>query len=90
MKKIFAILFMLLPLSFVMVGCQKFDEEPDQKSLMTRSANADLTLYYWYKGEKVALTLNNEYVNVLVDKNMRALQANSIFQNYLVQDDSIY
>lgn len=89
MKKIFAILFMLLLLSFVMVGCQKFDEEPDQKSLMTRSANADLTLYYWYKGEKVALTLNNEYVNVLVDKNMRALQANSIFQNYLVQDDSI-
>lgn len=56
---------------------------------MTRSVNADLTLYYWYKGEKVALTLNNEYVNVLVDKNMRALQANSIFQNYLVQDDSI-
>lgn len=90
MKKIFGILGMLLLLSFTMVACQDFVEEPDQGPLTTRSAGADPTLYYWYKGEKVALTLNNEYVNVLVDKNTGvAMNASSLFQNYQVQDDSL-
>lgn len=90
MKKIFGILGMLLLLSLTMVACQDFVEEPDQGPLTTRSAGADPTLYYWYKGEKVALTLNNEYVNVLVDKNTGvAMNASSLFQNYQVQDDSL-
>lgn len=81
---------MLLLLSLTMVACQDFVEEPDQGPLTTRSAGADPTLYYWYKGEKVALTLNNEYVNVLVDKNTGvAMNASSLFQNYQVQDDSL-
>lgn len=90
MKKIVGILGMLLLLSFTMVACQDFVEEPDQGPLMTRSAGADPTLYYWYKGEKVALTLNTDYVNVLVDKKIGvARNAKSLFQNYQVQDDSL-
>ena len=90
MKKIFGILGILLLLSFTMVACQDYVEELNQEPLMTRSASADPTLYYWYKGEKVALTLNNEYVNVLVDKNKWAAKnVSSLTQNYQVQNDSL-
>lgn len=87
MKRIFGILGILLLLSMTMVACQDFVEEPDQGLLTTRSAGADPTHYYWYNGEKVALTLNNEYVNVLLDKDQGTpSNVSSMFENYQVQD----
>lgn len=87
MKRIFGILGILLLLAMTMVACQDFAEEPDQGPLSTRSAGADPTHYYWYKGEKVALTLNNEYVNVLLDKDPGTpANVSSMFENYKVQD----
>lgn len=90
MKKILGIISMLFLLVMTMVSCQDaFVEEPDQ-AIMTRSAGADATHYYWYQGEKVALTLNTEYVNVVVDKNLlKSTSASSVFQNFQVQNDSL-
>lgn len=90
MKKILGIISMLLLLVMTMVSCQDaFVEEPDQ-AIMTRSAGANATHYYWYQGEKVALTLNTEYVNVVVDENLlKSSSASSVFPNFQVQNDSL-
>ncbi len=56
MKKILSILCIL---TITMIACQKtLVDEAEQKSsaILTRSADANATYYYWYKGEKIALT----------------------------------
>ncbi len=93
MKKISGILCMLSLLTILMVSCQDaLVDEPSMEGLTmtTRSEGENATYYYWYKGEKVALTLNTDYVNVVVEDNItQSSDMQSIAQSYnLVQDDS--
>jgi len=84
---------MLSLLTIIMVSCQDaLVDEPSMEGLTmtTRSEGENTTHYYWYKGEKVALTLNTDYVNVVVEDNIaQSSDMQSLVQSYnLVQDDS--
>ncbi len=90
MKKILSILCIL---TITMVACQKtLVDEAEQKSsaILTRSADANATYYYWYKGEKIALTLNSNYVNVVVENDLaKSASTQSLAQSYsLIQEEN--
>ena len=90
MKKILSILCIL---TITMIACQKtLVDEAEQKSsaILTRSADANATYYYWYKGEKIALTLNSNYVNVVVENDLaKSASTQSLAQSYsLIQEEN--
>lgn len=93
MKKTLGALCIFSLLTLTMVACQDAPvDEPiiDNSAMTTRTAGDDATHYYWYKGEKVPLTLNTEYVNVIVDDNLaKSANIQSLAQRYnLAQNDS--
>ena len=59
-------------------------------AILTRSADANATYYYWYKGEKIALTLNSNYVNVVVENDLaKSASTQSLAQSYsLIQEEN--
>ena len=91
MKKIIGIFSMLFLLAITLGSCTDAPvDEPGQDGLSkTRSAGADATCYYWYSGEKIPLTLNTEYVNIVADDaSLKSLKTGSSFQGLdLVQED---
>ena len=91
MKKIIGIFSMLFLLAITLGSCTDAPvDEPGQDGLSkTRSAGADATCYYWYSGEKIPLTLNTEYVNIVADDaSLKSSKTGSSFQGLdLVQED---
>jgi subtilisin family serine protease len=62
--------WILLSLAFAAISCQDFAEEPltaEDRAVETRAAGVDGQDYYWYNGEKIYLTRNEKYVNVIAD-----------------------
>lgn len=93
MKKIIGIFSMLFLLAFTLGSCTEapVDELGQEDRSKTRSTGADPTCYYWYNGEKVPLTLNTEYVNIVADDALlKSSNASSPIQGLnLVQEDGV-
>lgn len=87
MKKFLGILCMLFMLAAAMVSCHDLFVEEPELSGQTRAVGADATHYYWYNGEKIYLTLNTEYVNVVVE-GVNLKSSNTLFPNYNVVQTS--
>lgn len=69
MKRLLGILSMLF-LLLCTVSCEDAFLEEQHQELTTRSTVVEAaTHYYWYNDQKVPLTLNTEYVNILLDEN---------------------
>lgn len=93
MKKILqyiSVFFAMILMSFALSGCQAedvmTDEAPTDGPQMTNSANSEY--YYWYKGEKIYLTLNTEYVNVIADDSfLKYSSTSSQPQKYSIAQD---
>ena len=75
MKKLlitFGTLFMLL---IIFVACNDSDlsmEQTEQENVIElRSTVVEATHYYWFKGERIALTVNMDYAHVIVNDGFR-------------------
>ena len=94
MKKIFIILTTLSLLLVAFVACNDNDlsiEQPIQENVMElRSTGADVTHYYWFRGERIGLTVNKDYVHVIVNDELReSADLSALLQTFNIeQDDS--
>ena len=85
MKKLsitFTTLFLLL-INFV--ACNEKDlpiEQLAQENLAElRSLGAETTHYYWYRGERIYLTVNTDYVHVIMNNGFREYaNSSSLFE----------
>lgn len=90
MKKL-SLVFLL---ALAATSCKNFAEEiPDTNeynSVKTRVAEFEERDYYWYNGEKVYLTIDNRYVNIIMDDLIvKSSISNSLFEKTNMElDDS--
>jgi subtilisin family serine protease len=85
---------LLISALLLIVGCTEYlnpvnlSEGDNNKSPLTKSIVTDS--YYWYKGQKIPLTLNQEYVN-LICSNSRTndLQLKTLSENHDVEMESL-
>ena len=85
MRKLFITFTSLSVLLLNFVACSEKDlpiEQPIQESVIElRSASAETTHYYWYRGERGAITVNMDYVHVIVNDGFReSVSSNSLFE----------
>lgn len=82
MKKISGI-FSMLFLVCCAVSCEDvfLEEQQQHNETMTRAESIETTYYYWYNDQKVPLTLNTEYVNVILDENSQRSNTSSSLLN---------
>ena len=71
MKQILKSITVLLPILLI-IGCiseppSPQDQESGDNLLLTKSAEMDGSYYYWYRGEKISLTVDKSTVNIVVD-----------------------
>ena len=94
MKKLFITFSTLSLLLIAFIACSDSDlsiEQPTQESMIElRSAGAASTHYYWFRGERIALTVNKDYVHVIVNDGLReSADLSALFQAFNIeQDDS--
>jgi subtilisin family serine protease len=94
MKKLFIVLSTLSLLLVAFVACNDNDLPIDQSTqenvMELRSTGADATHYYWFRGERIALAVNKDYVHVIVnDGFLESANSSSLFQTFNIeQDDS--
>ena len=85
---------LLISALLLIVGCTEYlnpvnlSDEDNNKSPLTKSIVTDS--YYWYKGQKVPLTLNHEYVNLICSNSRDSdLQLKTLSENHGVEIESI-
>jgi len=75
MKKLLIVFSTLLLSLIVFVACNDSDlsmEQTEQENVIElRSTGAKATHYYWFKGERIALTVNMDYAHVIVNDGFR-------------------
>lgn len=86
---------LIIPIVFLvtLVACSKqVIEQPEANNptTATQIKGSDATYYYWYKGEKIPLTLNTNYINIIADDNtLKSSSTSSLFREYnMTQDNS--
>lgn len=67
MKKILNIIGIFFLSIIVFTGCQNFTEEDQETSPQTRAALNAGTHYYWYRGNKIPITINSTKSYVLFE-----------------------
>ena len=85
MKKKFLTFCTLSLLLIAFVACSDKDlpiEQPTQESVIElRSAGSETTHYYWYRGERIYLTVNTDYVHAIMNDGFReSTSSNSLFE----------
>lgn len=59
----------LMIVSFLFaIGCTEsmiYMEQPEDKGLSMQTKSTEISSYYWYKGRKIPLILNQEYANII-------------------------
>ena len=85
MKKKFIPFCTLSLLLIVLVTCSDKDlpiEQPTQESMIElRSIGTETTHYYWFDGERIAITVNMDYVHAIVNDGFReSASSSSLFE----------
>ena len=93
MKKLFITFstFFLLLIAFVACNDSGLPiEQPTQENVMElRSTEAETTHYYWFRGERIYLTVNTDYVHVIVDDGfLESANSSSLFQAFNIEQDN--
>lgn len=71
MKKFLIFATTLFTILIIAIACQRFTEKITGKADELQAicaADGYATEYYWYRGEKIPLTLNKSYVNIIANE----------------------
>ena len=84
MKKFITFTTFLVLLT-VFVACNEKDlpiEQPTQESAIElRSIGMETTHYYWFDGERIAITVNMDYVHAIISDGFReSVSSSSLFE----------
>ena len=92
MKKLFITFSTLALLLITFVACNDSDlpiEQSTQENVMElRSTGTDATHYYWFRGERIGLTVSKDYVHVIVnDKFRESADLSALFQTFNIEQN---
>ena len=88
MKRLFITFSTLSLLLITLTTCSYNDlvsEQSGQETVGLRSMGAETTHYYWFRGERIGLTVNMDYVHAIMYDGFLESDRSSVFQTFNIE-----